>query len=103
MSAFEINQIISPKLECLFAIIIDMEHCIPVICTQSRHGTESSWHYSLEGRGFSTEYRKTKRKGITLASHNGHKQYSDPIKPGITYGSRKTFRAPLAIGFGFTR
>ena len=34
---------------------------------------------------FSIECRKTKTKVITLANHNGHRQYSEPIKTRSNY------------------
>ena len=57
---------------------------------------------------FSIECRKTKTKVITLASHKGHRQSSEPIKTrskvhvAMLHKARENVPEQVAIGFGFT-
>ena len=41
--------------------------------------------FGIEGRAVFIECRKSKTKVIALASHKGHRQYSEPIKTQSNY------------------
>ncbi len=58
--------------------------------------------FSIECRKTKT---KTKTKVITLANHNKHRQFSEPIKTQSKcsrHEARENVRARVTIGFGFT-